>query len=697
MFDLVDDLSELIYVADLETYEMLYMNKRGKEIFGLKDLKGVKCYKALQNLECPCSFCTNDKLREKEYYNWEYKNPRTGRAYILKDKLIDWGGRKARVEIAIDTTEKDEKNQELKNSLDSENLVTECAKILYASDAPSAIDRVLEMTGRFLESERAYIFEITGNKMDNTYEWCAPGVIPEIEELKDMPVELIDRWEKDFVQQRCVVIEDLEELKAISPEEYEVLKPQMIHSLIAAPMYIDHQLRGYLGVDNYSVHKLSNAPAILTSIAYFVGSVLRHQRTLKELERISYCDTLTSVMNRNRFMRDLKYIHSPAERTGVVYIDINGMKELNDKYGHQRGDDALVDVAKKLRSLFRKENIYRVGGDEFIVLCQGIPKKEFEGRIQELKNLFLSETKYSVSIGSNWDEKCSQMNELIYKADERMYKDKRDFYHGHVLSGRYRRSLDDVLNMTNPGVLESMIDKGCFPIYYQAKVSLYEEKLIGAEALVRCRLNDDRLMPPNEFIPVLERAYLISQVDFYVFESVCRQIKMWEERGCEVIPVSVNFSRYTLLGVGFVENLAEIWAKTKISKELIEIEVTETVEEEGERFRNILGQIKEAGFAVSIDDFGVRSANLSLFTSVDFDVLKIDKSLIDNIAENEKAQAVISSISKICREMDIRLIIEGVETLEQLRILRKIRCDGVQGFLFSRPIPLEDFEKKYLL
>ena len=260
MIDLINEMSELIYVVDIDTYDLLFVNQSGKEIFSLDDISGMKCYRALQGKKYPCEFCTNSLLKPEQFITWEYTNPLVHRHYLLKDKLIDWEGKKARVEIAFDTTDGEIEKINLRNTLAAENLVTKCAQILFAdSYEKDHVDDVLSIAGSFLESDRAYIFEINGNTMSNTYEWCAKGIEPQIEQLQDMPVTLIKRWQDAFKRQECVLIEDVEQVGTENADEYEELKRQGIRSMIAVPIYSNNTLSGYIGVDNYTTQQLANA------------------------------------------------------------------------------------------------------------------------------------------------------------------------------------------------------------------------------------------------------------------------------------------------------------------------------------------------------------------------------------------------------------------------------------------------------
>jgi len=697
LLDLLDQMLELVYVSDVETYELLYLNSAGRETFGITDIEGKKCYEVLQGRDAPCPFCTNDKLSMERVYTWEFSNEMVGGHYILKDKLVDWGGRTARMEIATDITENEREKVALKNALEAQMVLQECVHHLYETkDLEEAVNFVLGKIGSFLLASRAYVFEIRGDRIYNTYEWCAEGVMPEIELLQDLDITLIDRWRSSFDRHECVVIEDIEAVKDEKPDEYDLLSVQDITSLVAAPLEQDGELVGCFGVDNPPAEKLRNIVPLFHTLRYFLMSTIRRVEDERMLTRLSFEDMLTGFYNRNRYMQDLAECDG-EEKVGIVYVDVNGLKNLNDELGHSYGDRALVDCAQTIRKVFVEGDFYRIGGDEFIVICKGIAKEHFFQDVRELKNQFAASDRCQAAIGYQWAEKVENMQRLIYTADAMMYEDKKQYYRKTLSSDRYRHYNDDVLGLTKPGVLQGMIDQGRFKVYLQPKVSFVDRSLIGAEALVRYQVEEGVVLAPGQFLPVLEDARAISTLDFFVFDYTCSKIAEWLRQGKKVVPISVNFSRYTLVEKDFLSKLETIYDKYGFDKKLVEIEITESVKgTEGIDMIRLIDKIKEEGFVITIDDFGVNYANLSLFTSIDFDVLKIDKSLAENIQHNRKAQMVIESIAGICRKMDIRMVVEGVETEDQFNILSTIGCEQAQGYLFSRPMPIEEYEGKYI-
>ena len=698
---LLNEISELVYVSDPETYELLFVNQTGCQTLHLENYKHKKCYEVLQGKTSPCEFCTNDRLCDDNFYTWEFTNPSIGRHFLLKDKIIQWHGKTARMEIAFDITERELQKQELKNMLDVQTLITNCVRMLYAvDDLDQTINAVLTQIGEFLVSDRAYVFEIKDELMNNTHEWTAPGISPQLEKLQQLDLSLISDWLPFFEKNDCIIIDDVEQLQKTNTAAYATLHAQEITSLIAAPIFLDNKLAGYIGIDNYDSEKIKNSSYLLLSMSIFLSYAIRHRNHVDMLHRLSYHDLLTNALNRNAFMDVLSQFR-PGQyaSAGIIYIDINGMKEINDFYGHHQGDKILITTVAKVFNLFKPDELFRIGGDEFVIITYDLTETDFYEKFNLLRNIFCEKTNlpFSIATGSCWVKSPSDLNSLLQQADSAMYTDKKKFYYGKEKTSRYRHNLDDILNLANYSALQEALTAGQFCIYFQPKISLDTEEFIGSEALIRYINQAGEIIAPNNFIPILEEARLIKMLDLYVFEEVCKQINIWKERKMRVKPVSINLSRSTLSYHFLADQLLALITKHNIDISLLELEVTETAEVDNQLvFSQALEKLKEYGFSISIDDFGVRNASLSLFTTINFDILKLDRSLVKTLAQNQKARILIRSLAVICSDLGIKLIAEGVETLEQLDILKELRCNEVQGYLFSKPLPLNDFENKYL-
>lgn len=694
----MNEISELIYVSDPETYELLFVNGTGRKTFGITDVTGLKCYKALQGFTEPCSFCTTPKLSVGENYTWEYTNPLTKKHYLLKDRLIQWEGRQARMEIAFDITEAEAEKQKLKNTLDAQQMVMECVRTLYQEhDLSVAIDAVLEHLGRFFEADRAYLFMLRENLAYNDFEWCKEGIAAQKDLLQAVPLSVVTRWMPFFDRQECVILEDVESLREGYPGEYKLLAAQDIHSLVAAPLERDGELLGLLGVDNPPPEQIRGIDSLLQTLCYFMMLAYRRSEDEQQLAQLSYFDTLTSFYNRNRYMEDAQALAAHEGAVGIVYLDVNGLKDINDQKGHSAGDKVLVECTQQMREVFNGADFYRIGGDEFVIICTDRDQVSFEEDVAEMQRRFGAGGQLHVAIGAQWAPQSKDVQQLIVSADAQMYEDKKEFYRRNPSSNRYRHHSDEVLRLSDPAVLQEELREKRFVIYLQPKISSADYSSVGAEALIRYQPRSGPMLLPGNFLPMLEESQTISQIDFYVFERTCAQLSAWAKQGKSPMTVSVNFSRSSLAEKDFVSRLTALCEAYGVERRFLEIELTETFHEpDGFDLKALIHELRQAGFLVTIDDFGTEYANLSVLCTVEFDVLKLDKSLVDDIVQNDKARTIIESTLSICKEMQIQVVAEGVETEEQLAALRSCGVELVQGFLFSQPIPIDEYEKKYL-
>lgn len=233
-----------------------------------------------------------------------------------------------------------------------------------------------------------------------------------------------------------------------------------------------------------------------------------------------------------------------------------------------------------------------------------------------------------------------------------------------------------------------------FLVYFQPKVSISDRKIAGAEALVRWNC-DGQILPPVKFIPFCERTGLVIDIDFYVLEETCRKMREWMDKGIEPVRISVNFSKYHFNEVGVAERIVEVIDKYHIPTKYIEVEFTETAYlDKEELLEYTVDKLKSYGIKSSIDDFGSGYSSLNLLQNMDFEVVKLDKSLLGKGVDNQKAKKVISSIIHMAKELEMEVLAEGVETPEEYNLLKDLNCDIVQGFLFDRPLPEDDFERR---
>lgn len=448
----LDELDELIYISDLNTYDLLYINRYGLNKLGLKyreEAVGQKCYRALQGKDAPCSFCTNACLSGDKFYEWEFYNPLAKGWYLLKDKLVKYEGRPVRLELAMDITRVTSQEQQIQKMLENEQIAMECACRLQNSwDERKALNDSLAMLGERLKGERCYIFELHGKTVDNTYEWCAPGIGSRKEQLHGIPIGICHFFMENLFKNEAFLIDDLEECGRKEPEQYRWLKKQQISSLILVPLFEQEMLSGFLGIDNPPIENEGNFVEILRLLAFFIQNTLTHIKSNDKLCKMTYADEMTGTKNRNAFIQAIEQINRKVrsgrhaeDKTGcgVVFVDVNGLKAVNDSAGHEEGDALLIRISRKVMQIFPDYEVFRTGGDEFVVLCIPVKEDVFTERIGRLKQSVAGQEELgSAAVGASWSDHAVYIEEIINQAEAEMYEAKKQYYIGTMEEERPR-------------------------------------------------------------------------------------------------------------------------------------------------------------------------------------------------------------------------------------------------------------------
>lgn len=428
-----ENMNELVYVADVDTYEFIYMNKRALSICGLTSLeqtRGKKCYEVLQNASAPCEICNNRELVPGQFKEWRYYNPVYNRHTLVKDTLIELDGRRLRIEIAIDISADTKQNEIIRDYQNKEALINEALRTaMLASDPETSLRIAIEYLGKALGGERVYIFEKNAQGGDdNTYEWVANGVSPQKDNLQNVPPEVCEGWYRAFADDKCVVIDDTEDVRTKNPLQYEMLKQQDISSITVVPLYEDGRVIGFYGVDNppaESLHYISN---MLQIMGHFMESLLKMRNLVKNLERMSYLDQLTQIGNRYAMVKYTEGMR-PGESVGIVYGDITGLKRVNDAEGHEAGDHLILAASACMKEAFGDAyELFRIGGDELLAICAGIGETEFRERVARLRKI-MADSSVNMAVGADWEKDSEAgVSVVLAAAETQMYKDKAAYY-----------------------------------------------------------------------------------------------------------------------------------------------------------------------------------------------------------------------------------------------------------------------------
>ncbi len=684
-----DDLNSIIYISDMETYEIKYLNKAARNAFNCPNdnqWQNKKCYELLQGKTSPCEFCTNHIINENDFYTWEIHNEILNNYYSLKDIIIDVEGKKLRMEIATDITE-------LRLKINHEKALNACIETLHTDDSPhDSIGKLLKILATHYGAERGYVFTINSDKstMSNTHEWCKEGIEPQIHNLKNVPLEHASDWFEAFDKVGEFSIADLEKDVDKNSEQYKTLEPQGITSLVVIPLrHKNNSFMGFIGLDNSARKEISTE--LIKTVAKFVEDFFDKTQLIEQLNNLSYIDSLTGIANRHSYNKKLEHYEVfPPKTLGVIYVNINGLKHVNESKGYKYGDNLIITLANILTTLFG-ENVFKIDGDEFIVLQEDFTQALFDTAVQELRNKASGVEDLIVSIGSLWNGKVLSVAEQVEQADGLMYMEKQ-YYTSNKINQNYRTLL-----VTN---IISEIEKGMFQVYLQPQLDLKTMQIASAEALVRKTNESGKIESPFFFIPFYEKENIIQYLDKHVFSQVCILLSSWKETPFyKNFTIAVNLSRITLQQENIVSDFLNICHESGITPDKIVIEITESIQLLDINFlTTITTEFSKAGFVLSLDDFGSGYSNLSLFIDTEFDEVKIDKSLIDSITTSERTRALVSYSIDVCNSLHVKTsVAEGIETQEQCDLLKKMNFGKGQGYLFDKPLPISDFEQKYII
>ena len=570
--NILDQIDEIVYISDLESNELLFLNRYGRNRFG--DPKpGTKCYAHLQNRAVPCSFCTNELLPRcpGQRHTWVRQYPQSGRM-LLHDSIIEYEGRKCRMELAIDVNHcASDLNAAQKDSAAEKKLVDCVEKLVMASDFDVAVNSVLETIIDHYAADRAYIFAIDWEDeiTTNTHEICKKGVAPEKDLLQAVPLETIAVWIDLFKQKRQInVIRDVEALRTdpARQKEYECLKHQNVQSLITVPLYCDGGLYGFLGVDNPSANV--DAPELLTHITYVAANELQKQRLTEQLREKSYHDPLTGLQNRLAYEEKLLALQNGSERPiGVGFVDINGLKYLNDTLGHDYGNKALLRACDVMKTYFEPETLYRVSGDEFIILWTDVGFQSFRETCDLMAQELHGAQEELASFGRTWGTAGEELPKLIREAEQRMYDEKRKH---HLQNEQHPAAV-------RPQYLDALLQEfrdSTFQLYLQPLYSIEQGRVSAAEGLVRKIDPLGRMHAPIEFIHMMEQERMISMVDYEMLRQACGLLVKWKAAWPE-FRIGCNMSRITLAEPDYLNTVDKILAETGADPKRLTFEITE--------------------------------------------------------------------------------------------------------------------------
>lgn len=435
---------------------------------------------------------------------------------------------------------------------------------------------------------------------------------------------------------------------------------------------------------------------ILVFVFISIYIIVTNNKRQKQLYEYAYIDPVTKKENVYFFReKGQEMLQKNISDLYVLILDINKFKMINKAYGYKIGDNILFGVGEELQKIFKENNslICRYSNDFFAVLFESNDITKLLNKVvKNVENLKLKNNSYNLSINigvykiKKEDTDITQVLDKAIIAHSISKGNVFDKY--HIYDEKIEKELEEESKIENE-MNNALLEKE-FKVYYQPKIYTNTEKLYGAEALVRWQHNGE-LIPPNKFIPLFEKNRFILKLDLYIFEQVCKDMKNWKEKYGKEPVISVNVSRQHFMEENFLEKYAMITAKYGINPNNIDLEITESAAvNDGIDIIEIMKKMKKLGFLISIDDFGTGYSSLSMLQDMPVDIIKIDKSFVNIIGKNEKN--IVDYILYIAKELNLKTIAEGVETKEQREYLLEKGCDIIQGYYYSKPLQVNEFE-----
>ena len=524
------------------------------------------------------------------------------------------------------------------------------------------VNEVLSTVRSYYDAEYAYYIEKDRGDIETIYEWCDENIEWQRDRMKLLPEERQPKWMKT-------------EITDTTARDYSVFLP--ISEDVTAVLAVVGVRRGGCTID------------LMHAIVQYIPQAIALQKMQKQQEYLSYHDDLTGLLNRNSLVHYFDTVDEKKLKSiGALSVDINGLKNFNKEFGRDYGDEVVIRVGEVLEEYFHSGEAYRLTGDEYLVLVENTSYQDFTKQVHAVHTKLDNISLGLVSIGYAWEKIDIEVDKLVNNAEVMMREEKRKYYK-NLQKGHHEPIIKEDLLQD--------IENGNFIVCLVPKIDTLTGEVGGAEAVVRYHHKDLGIVDPGRYLNMLEETKLSHYLDLYVFEEVCKTLHKWEVRDIPMIPVSVNFAGATLRQEGLADKMLHLIEKHHVRCEYLEVEVSESSSDMNqEMLAETSSKIRKGNVRVILDHFGAKDSSFSILSLMEFDGLKLDKSVISNIVGNGRSRIVAQAVIDICRQLGASVQAAGVETQDQFNVLREIGCDYAQGTLFNKPITIETFEVRYL-
>lgn len=597
------------------------------------------------------------------------------------------------------------KNQKLISAISSDFVTANL------SNLDEKINNMLKKSGDFFQVDRVYIlmFDLEHKTMTNTHIWCNAGIEPELGFILDTKANAFLWWRNQVAFYGKIHIPDVRKMPKEANDERQQLERQQVLSLIAIPIAGSGKVQGYLGYESVKLIRKwdDDHINILEITANILADSIMKVGSEKKQNYLAYYDQLTKLPNRMLFQDRANQAIQLAIRTekivGVIFLDIDSFKTVNDTLGHEAGDELLIIVSQELSRCVRKsDTVARFGGDEFLILINNISNaKDLFKVADNIMGLFnrifcLKGQEFFITASAGiavYPIDGEDVEALIKNSDVAMYNAKEKGKNQYVLcSTDMKNEVQRTMELSN--LLYRALERNELVLYYQPQINIQSQKIVGFEALLRWKSSEYDIVPPHIFIPLAEKTGLINPIGEWVIRTACLQNKKWQNSGFPHARMAVNLSVYQFRNPKLVTLVENILKETELNPECLELEITESIViKEPNYIVNILNNLKKLGVTISIDDFGTEYSSLSRLKLLPIDRIKMDMQFVHGIEGSEKDRAIAKIIINLAKSLGLEVIAEGVETVTQLEFLKQSMCDEVQGYYYYKPMPAEEIEK----
>lgn len=590
-------------------------------------------------------------------------------------------------------------------------LVTNIIELLFASrDFDSTLHLILSMLGNYYRVNSACLVEnrIDENYCGITYLWLEDDSDTRMDNLKVMSEDIFFRHRDLYDEDGLFCCYDLSSMDTVDKGLKERLHNSGLASSLQCAVTDNDVFYGFITLNVFDTQRVWSDEDInsFLLISKSLGAYLVKLRAQQRNDHYASMDSLTRSWNISKFTEEAgHYLSLPhKESASILTVDIRNFRFFNERWGYARGNDILTAFSTALScSLEAGEMSARIAGDQFILLLHYKDTESFYKRV----NTMLSQVeiislpngqiyKLTIIAGAYLiSEADTPLTTMIDRANLARKQGKNS--HKSTLipySSHMEKSM--LMEKYIENNMEYGLNNGQFFVVYQPKISFTSGRIVGAEALIRWKNAEGQIIYPDEFIPVFEKNGFIVEIDLFVLEQVCRQLKIWQEQGWN-LTVAVNFSRMHVLHQNSLLRILQILDTWQIKPENIEIEVTESAFiQNSEELSLYVETLRNNGFKIAMDDFGSGYSSLTLLKDLPIDVLKLDKEFLHSDQLTQKGRIVLNNTVQMAHQLGMSIVAEGVETSEQADFLREIGCETAQGYLYARPLYVKDFEASYM-